>query len=45
MIGRYKMQLYVALQKGMVSKADIDLAAGRIYETQLMLGLLDPIED
>ena len=29
---------------GSVSEADIDRAAGRIYHTQIRLGMLDPAE-
>ena len=43
--GRYKTQLYNALQMGSVTEADIDRAAGRIYHTQIKLGMLDEPED
>ena len=41
----YKTQLYNALQLGSVTEADIDRAAGRIYHTQIKLGMLDPADD
>jgi beta-glucosidase-like glycosyl hydrolase len=37
--------LYNALQLGAVTEADIDRAAGRIYHTQIKLGMLDEPED
>jgi hypothetical protein len=38
------VHLYSALQNGSVTKADIDRAAGRVYTTQILLGMLDPME-
>lgn len=40
----YKTNLYSVLQRGGVSHADIDQAAGRIYSTMIKLGMLDPME-
>lgn len=40
----YKTNLFSSLQRGAVSHEDVDRAAGRIFTTQIELGMFDPMD-